>query len=440
MRAVTEPSHSVGTIAAVPIQPPTSESSTMPRAFYVLLAVQFVSTLADNAFLIVAIARVVELADADWRVPLLKLAFTVFYVLLAPFVGPVSDAWRKGRVMLMANLFKAAAMLLLLAGTDPLVVIAVAGLGAAVYAPAKYGLMTELLKPADLVRANGFFEGATVCAVILGTVLGGLLVSPVMPSLVWPAGLQWPSQVPTVLGAGMVVLLSLNLLAATMSIAVVDSGARYAHHSIHPVALIRRFWRENCLLWRDRLGGVSMAVTTLLWGVGATLQLIVLRWSQEALGLPLNQGAYLQGVTAVGVVVGAIAASRWVSLEQSVRVLPLGIVLGLLIPVLLWIDSIAGAAMLLVLVGVLAGFFVVPMNAVLQHRGFTLLTAGRSIAVQGFNENAGMLVMLAIYAAAIALDAPLKLLVISFGVLVALGMVLIYKLYSNCQKSIIRLS
>ena len=397
----------------------------MPRAFYGLLVVQFVSTLADSAFLIVAIARVVELADAGWRIPLLKIAFTVFYVLLAPLAGPVSDAWPKGRVMLLANGFKACAMLLLLAGTDPLMVIAVAGLGAAVYAPAKYGLMTELLKPADLVRANGFFEGATVCAVIAGTVLGGFLVSPHMPALLWPAELQWQSGVPTVLAGGMLVLLVLNVLATAMSAGIVDSGARYDHHSIHPVELVQRFWRENCLLWRDHLGGVSMAVTTLLWGVGATLQLIVLRWSQETLGLSLDQGAYLQGVTALGVVVGAILASRTVSLAHTVRVLPLGIVLGLMIPLLLWLDSVIGAMILLVVVGAVAGFFVVPMNALLQHRGYTLLTAGRSIAVQGFNENAGMLVMLALYAGAIALEAPLKVLILVFGTLVALGMVLI---------------
>lgn len=431
------------TIAAVPSYPSapvSSAHSVLPRAFYGLLAVQFVSTLADSAFLIVAIARVVELANADWRIPLLKIAFTVFYVVLAPMVGPVSDAWRKGRVMLLANGFKATAMLLLLAGTDPLLVIAVAGLGAAVYAPAKYGLMTELLPAAALVRANGFFEGATVCAVILGTVLGGFLVSPQMPALAWPLALQWASGVPTLLAGGMTVLLALHILATLMSVGIVDSGVRYARHSIHPVALVKKFWCENCLLWRDRLGGVSMAVTTLLWGVGATLQLIVLRWSQERLGLPLDQGAYLQGVTALGVVVGAVVASRCVSLAHTVRVLPLGMALGLMIPVLLWVDTVIGAALLLVAVGALAGFFVVPMNALLQHRGYTLLTAGRSIAVQGFNENAGMLVMLAVYAGAIALGLPLQALILGFGGLVLLGMALIYVLYSNCQKSIIRLS
>jgi len=397
----------------------------MPTAFYVVLGVQFLSTLADNAFLIVAIARVMELAEADWRIPLLKIAFTFFYVALAPVVGPVSDAFRKGRVMILANGLKVVALLLLLGGLDPLLAIAVAGWGAAMYAPAKYGLMTELLPARDLVRANGFFESATVCAVILGTVLGGLLISPVMPKWDWPTSLGLVESAPTELAAAMLSLLTLNILATLLSLAVTDSGARYDPHSIHPVALVQRFWRENCLLWRDALGGLSMAVTTLLWGVGATLQLIVLRWAHESLGLPMAQAAYLQGVTAIGVVGGAVLASRYVALGHTVQLLPLGLVLGLLIPVLLLVKSVTAAVLLLVLVGCLAGFFVVPMNALLQHRGYTLLTAGRSIAVQGFNENLGMLLMLGVYAGATALNISLGDLVKGFGLLVVLGMLLI---------------
>ncbi len=401
----------------------------MPRAFYVVLAVQFISTLADNAFLIVAIARLMELAEADWRVPLLKIGFTLFYVVLAPLVGPVSDAFRKGRVMLVANGFKVAALLLLLSGLDPLLGIAVAGWGSAMYAPAKYGLMTELLPSHDLVRANGFFESATVGAVILGTALGGVLISSHMPVLQWPDCMVWANTVPTLLVTGMLVLLTLNFFAAGLCVAVADSGARYDLHSIHPVALTRRFWRENCQLWRDPLGGLSMAVTTLLWGVGATLQLIVLRWAHEALGLPLEHAAYLQGVTAVGVIVGAMVASRYVSLGRTVQVLPIGVLLGLMIPLLLIIKTLLEAVVLLVLIGGMAGFFIVPMNALLQHRGYTLLTAGRSIAVQGFNENTGMLLMLALYTGAVATNISLHSLVLSFGLLITGGMAAVFLAY-----------
>jgi len=398
----------------------------MPRAFFLLLGVQFLSTLADNAFLIVAIARVMELSGPGWLIPLLKISFTLFYVLLAPFVGPLADAFPKGRVMLLANALKVGAMLLLLSGCNPVLAIGLAGLGSAIYAPAKYGLITELLPPQDLVRANGFFEGATVCAVIFGTVLGGLLVSPWMPHIVLPFASLAAGATPTALIAGMLVLLAMNTLAMLLSIAVVDSGARYDPHSIHPRALLQRFVLDNALLWRDALGGLSMSVTTLLWGVGATLQLIVLRWAHEALGLPLAQAAYLQGVTALGVVAGAVLASRHVGLAQAQRLLPVGVAMGLLVPLLLCISSPWTAALLLILVGGLAGFFVVPMNALLQHRGCTLLTAGRSVAVQGFNENGGMLVMLGVYAATIALDLPLSLLVLGFAVVVTGGMLALW--------------
>jgi LPLT family lysophospholipid transporter-like MFS transporter len=220
--------------------------------------------------------------------------------------------------------------------------------------------------------------------------------------------------------------LAMHALAYFLSLGVVDSGARYDRHSIHPGALVRRFFQENRVLWRDAQGGLSMAVTTLLWAVGATLQLIVLRWAHDALGLPLAQAAYLQGVTALGVIAGAVLATRWVALSQAEKLLPIGVLMGLLLPLLLCISSPWTAAALLVLVGLLAGFFVVPMNALLQHRGCSLLTAGRSIAVQGFNENAGMLLMLAVYAGALAFEVSLHWLILGFAILVTGGMLLIW--------------
>jgi len=398
----------------------------MPTTFYLVLLVQFISTLADNALLIVVIARVMEMSGPAWLIPVMKISFTVFYVVLAPLAGPVADAFRKGRVMLLSNLLKTCAVVWLLSGADPALAITVAGLGATLYAPAKYGLITELLPGRDLVRANGFFESVTVCAVILGTVLGGLLVSPWMPVWHLPPWLGGLATVQSTLVAGMLCLVVMNALATGLSLAVADSGARYASHSIHPRALIERFYRENLALWRDPVGGLSMAVTTLLWGVGACLQLIVLRWASEALGLSLAQAAYLQGVTAAGVIVGAVLASRYVSLEKAIHLLPVGVLMGALVPLMLSVSSITMAVVLLMLVGTLAGFFVVPMNALLQHRGCQLLTAGRSIAVQGFNENGGMLLMLGAYALGTAFDLPLSVLVWALGALIVSGMTLLY--------------
>ena len=398
----------------------------MPRTFFLVLVVQFISTLADSAFLIVAIARTKELSGAEWLVPVLKIGFTLFYVVLAPFVGPLADFIRKGHVMLLANIFKVVAMLFFLCGFHPLLVIGIAGLGAAMYAPAKYGLITELLPPRKLVLANGYFEGATVCAVIFGTVLGGVFVSPMLTGEPIFSPPPWRGEAATQLMIGMLILLTLNLLATILSLGVADSGARYVGHSIHPLRLVRRFYQENRKLWGDVQGGISMSVTTLLWGVGATLQLIVLRWASECLGLPLAQAAYLQGITALGVIAGALTASRSVSLLHAPRLLPLGVAIGCMIPLLLLVHTVLWASILLVLVGAFAGFFVVPMNALLQHRGCTLLTAGRSIAVQGFNENAGMLAMLCVYALAIAVEIPLSTLIVGFGVIIAGPMTALY--------------
>ena len=396
------------------------------RTFFLVIAVQFISTAADNALLIVAIARVIELHEQAWIIPVLKLSLTFCYVLLAPFVGPFADYLPKGRVMLLANFLKAAAVCGLLLGTEPTLALALAGLAAAIYAPAKYGLITELLPAEQLVRANGFFEGVTVSAVVLGTALGGFLISPLLVTHTMPQWFELLALPHSELWAGMVALLALYLLAAVLNYWVADSGARYASHSIHPVLMVRRFFQENQILWTDPLGGLSMAITTLLWGVGATLQLIVLRWAHEALGLPLAQSAYLQGVTALGVVAGAVLASRYVRLSGAIKLLPIGVLIGLLVPLMLAIGSVIWACILLLLVGALASYFVVPMNALLQHRGHHLLTAGRSIAVQGFNENGGILLMLALYAAATAHQIALQALIMCFGALITVTMALVW--------------
>ena len=397
----------------------------MPRNFYLLLIVQFISTVADNAFLIVAIARVIELAAPDWIIPMLKLSFSLFYVLLAPFVGPFSDAIPKGRVMLFSNFLKVCAAFMMLAGFDPVIAICIAGLGAAIYAPAKYGLITETLPAQSLVQANGYFEGVTVSAVILGAALGGVLISPLINQIALPTDIFPLNNVITSLTMGMLCLLLLNTIATLLSMYIADNGARYPKHSFHPVLLCRKFFTENRILWRDTLGGLSMLVTTLLWGVGATLQLIVLRWANESLGLTLEQAAYLQGITAVGVIAGAVLASHYVTLSSVASLLPLGIVLGMLIPAMLAVNTVFQACILLIIVSGIAGYFVVPMNALLQYRGSTLLTAGRSIAVQGFNENAGMIIILGVYAAATAYNLPLNVLIWCFSGLITLSMTMI---------------
>jgi MFS family permease len=389
------------------------------RGLYLLMATQFISGLADNALLVVTIARLQEMAAPGWLPPLLKLVFTVAYVLLAPFVGVLSDRWPKARVMSQSNLLKALGCLLIGLAAHPLVAFAVAGLGAACYSPAKYGLVTELVTADELVQANGWIEVSMVCSIILGTLLGGVLVSAWFAHLPAVQLVSWRGWMDTALYPALAMVLGLYLLAGLLNLLIPDSGVRYARVPLQLGPLVQRFKRANLTLWRDTLGRLSLTVTTLFWGAGATLQFVVLRWAQDGLGLGLDQAAYLQGVVAVGITLGAAAAGYWVALHQAPRVLALGVLMGLLVPLMTLVQSVTLAVPLLVLVGGLAGFFVVPMNALLQHRGRELLSAGESIAVQNFNENLSVLVMLACYSGLLALHWSINALIYTLGFVLA---------------------
>lgn len=383
---------------------------------HLLIAAQFCSALADNALLIVAIAWLAARGWPAWWAPMLKLGFTVAYVALAPGVGALADRWPKAQVMMAMNGLKVLGVLLLLADGHPLLALTVVGVGAAGYAPAKYGLVTELVPPSRLVAANGWIEVTTVCAALLGTVLGGLLVGPVLGRL---AGV--PTEPLAPLRLALWLLLGLYGLAALLNLGVPDSGARYPRPRLRPRILLRRHVRAHRLLWADPRGGLSLAVTTLFWGAAAVLQLAVLHWGTEVLGLGLDRAALLQGVVAVGVVGGAAVAGRHGTLASAPRLLPLGIALGLLVPGVALLEDWRLAVPALLLVGALGGALVVPMNALLQHRGQALLSAGRSIAVQNFNENLGVLTMLAVYAGLLALGFDVRVLMAGLGLLVAAG-------------------
>jgi LPLT family lysophospholipid transporter-like MFS transporter len=386
----------------------------MPPGLHKLIAAQFVSALADNGLLIVAIALLPQQGHPAWWAPLLKFSFTIAYVVLAPFVGPLADAFPKARLMMAMNALKVVGVGALLSGANPLLAFALIGVGAAAYAPAKYGLVTELVPPRQLVAANSWIEGSTVCAVLLGAVLGGALISPFATALL---SRLWPSQAP--LQVAMALLLAGYALAALLNLGLPDSGARYRRGHRAPRALLRSFVRAQMCLWRDPEGGLSMAVTTLFWGAAAVLQFAVLRWATDVLSLPLDQAAYLQAVVAMGIVAGAVYAGRRWSLTQATSILPLGGVMGVAVPLVALVDRWPLAIPLLALVGALAGALVVPLNALLQHRGHTLLTAGRSIAVQNFNENLCVLVMLAVFAGAMALAIDIRVVMVAIGALVA---------------------
>jgi MFS family permease len=407
----------------------------MNRGFYTIMAAQFFSSLADNALLITAIALLVTMESPAWMTPLLKLFFVLSYVLLAAFVGAFADSLPKGKVMFVTNMIKIFGCLLMFLNVHPLLSYAIVGFGAAAYSPAKYGILTELLPAHKLVAANGWIEGLTVASIILGTVMGGALVNEYIASIL--LSFDFPiinTGIDTPVEAALGVIGAAYLLAAIFNLRIPDTGARYPHQERNPVKLIADFAGCFTILWKDKLGQISLAVTTLFWGAGATLQFIVLKWAEKSLGLPLDQAAILQGVVAIGVAIGAVAAARFIPLKKSLTVMPLGIAMGLVVIAMTLVHTLWIAYILLAIIGILSGFFVVPMNALLQHRGHVLMSAGHSIAVQNFNENLSVLTMLMLYALMVKLDVNVNLIIMLFGLFVAGTMYFVMRRHAANQR------
>ena len=409
----------------------------MKPGFYTIMAAQFFSSLADNALLIAAIALLLDQDAPEALTPMLKFFFTVSYVVLAPFVGAFADSRPKGTVMFITNLIKISGCLLMIAsefisipGTEDYVLVLLAyglvGLGAAAYSPAKYGILTELLPPEKLVVANGWIEGLTVTSIILGTVLGGTLISPRVADFLLSIDLPHiDTGIDSAPGAAMIVICACYVMAAIFNLFIPDTGVRYKPQATSPVVLIKDFSHCLVILWKDKLGQISLAVTTLFWGAGATLQFIVLKWALQQLDMPLDKGAILQGVVAVGVAIGAVLAARFVPLKNSLKVLPCGVIMGLLVISMVATRDRAIAYPLLVLVGAMAGYFVVPMNALLQHRGHVLMSAGHSIAIQNFNENLNVLVMIGVYSLMLKAEFNINTVILIFGTFVSATMLLV---------------
>ena len=398
----------------------------MKSGFYTIMAAQFFSSLADNALLIAAIALLRNLNEPGWMTPALKQSFVLSYVLLAPLVGAFADSMPKGRVMLITNGIKVVGCAMMLLTLHPLAAYAVVGFGAAAYSPAKYGILTELLPPQQLVVANGWIEGTTVASIILGVLTGGTLIGPRVSTYLLGFDLPYiDTGIETPPEAAIAVIMLLYVIAAGFNWFIPHTGVDHRTVNRNPLFLIREFAHCVSLLWRDKLGQVSLATTTLFWGAGATLQFILIDWAASALGLNLSQASMLQGVVAGGIAAGAVIAARYVSLRGAVRVLPIGITMGLIVIAMIFVTEVSLAMFLMIGIGACAGFFVVPMNALLQHRGHVLMGAGHSIAVQNFNENIGILVMVGLYSLMVGAGLSVNAAILLFGLFVAGTMTLV---------------
>ncbi|MDP3609877.1 MAG: lysophospholipid transporter LplT [Methylophilus sp.] len=384
----------------------------MHSGFYIILVAQFLSALADNALLFAAIALLAEMQAPNWHTPLLQQFFVISYILLAPFVGSIADAFPKGSVMFASNSIKVVGCMSMIFGLPPLYAYGIVGIGAAAYSPAKYGILTELLPSNLLVKANGWMEGSTVTAIIAGAIIGGKLASDNLMIALY-------------------IISGLYVAAAFFNYFIPKMPIEHRLESKSVFYMIKDFWHAFKELWKDPLGQVSLAVTTLFWGAGATLRLVVLAWAALALNFNIEASTQLVATVAVGIAFGSVIASKYIKLEESTKVLPAGILMGVLVIAMVFVTHWIGAAILLFLIGVLSGYFVVPLNALLQHRGHHLIGAGHSIAVQNFNEHIGILIMLGFYLLMVKSHMSMNFIITAFGAFIIITMSIINKMFHN---------
>ncbi|MEG0923018.1 MAG: lysophospholipid transporter LplT [Comamonas sp.] len=416
----------------------------MKRGFYTIMSAQFFSSLADNALFVAAVALLINAGAAEWQRAALVPMFALFYVVLAPFVGAFADAFPKGKVMFVSNAIKVVGCLLMLFGHHPLLAYAVVGLGAAAYSPAKYGILTELLPPSQLVRANGWIEGLTITSIILGVLLGGQLIGPAVSG--WLLSFDFPladTSIDSPAEAAICVIGIFYVIAAWFNTRIPRTNTPLVplrqdtsrSLTANVLDLLPDFWQCNNRLWKDKLGQISLATTTLFWGVSGNLRYIVLAWSAVALGYSTTEASALVGVVAIGTAVGAVLASMRMKLDSATKVIPLGIAMGLLVVCMNFIHSIWLAVPFLIVLGGLGGFLVVPMNALLQHRGHNLMGSGRSIAVQNFNEQACILGLGVLYSLFTKVGMSAYGAITCFGLMVAGIMWCIGQWHrSNCKR------
>ncbi len=354
-------------------------SGLWSRGLAATLIAQFISALADNALLFCTLALLKSELYPAWTQPVLQEFFVGAYIVLAPFAGPFADSWPKGRVMLASNALKFAGTLGICLGVNPFVSYGLVGVGAAVYSPAKYGILSQLTSPRHLVKANSLMESCTIAAILIGAIAGGALA-------------DWNVRA----SLAIVAACYATAAAANLLIPKLPPAHRLAAHSLG--AILRDFRAAVAGLLSLSEARFSILGTGLFWGAGSTMRFLLIAWVPVALGVANNRTpAYLNAVVAVGVVVGAGLAAKYVTLAKVDRALGGGILLGLAVCAIAATTSLPLACAVLLLVGIGGGFFVVPLNALLQEKGQETVGAGHAVAVQNLAENTAMLLMIGAY-------------------------------------------
>ncbi len=384
------------------------DAPLMSRNMLAVIVAQFFSAFGDNALLFATLALLKNQFYPDWSQPILQMLFVATYILLAPFVGQMADSFAKGRVMMFANSLKLLGALIICFGFNPFLGYTLVGIGAASYSPAKYGILTEITRGERLVKANGLMEGSTIAAILLGSVAGGILA-------------DWN------LVAALVVCAMTYAMAVVANLFIPRLTAARPGQSWYFGAMLRSFIAATKLLWRNGETRFSLLGTSLFWGAGVTLRFLLVLWVPVALGISDNKTpTTLNAMVAIGIVIGAAAAAKLVTLQTVRRCMPAGVLIGVMVVVFALQQSLLNAYLVLMLIGALGGFFVVPLNALLQERGKASVGSGNAIAVQNLGENSAMLLMLGLYTVAIKLGAPAVATGVGFGAIFAVAIAVLW--------------
>jgi LPLT family lysophospholipid transporter-like MFS transporter len=371
----------------------------MSRGVRVLLGAQFLTAFADNAILFTAIAMLLDAPRGDWYVPALQASFLVAFVALAPWVGPFADRRPKPHVLLIGNVLKAAGAALMFVGVEPMAAYAVVGAGAAVYGPAKYGILPELVGSDRLVRANGWIEGSTILAIVLGTVVGSRIADRSVP-------------------LALVVVMACYGVSGLATLALPRLKAVQADAA----AGIPVFVGRMRTLFETATARFSMLGNSLFWASAAVLRLLLVAWAPVVLlTASASDVADLTLFLALGIVVGALIVPRLIPLGRLRRARLAAYAMGVCILVFSLVSSDWPARAVLVAIGVCGGMFLVPINAALQSIGHRTIGSGRAVALQSFFENAAMLTSVGIYTGAVWAGAQPVRSIVVVGVLVLIA-------------------
>ncbi len=380
----------------------------LSKGMLAVIVAQFFSAFGDNALLFATLALLKKDLWPDWSQPVLQMVFVATYIILAPFVGQIADGFAKGRVMMAANGVKLLGALVICSGLEPFLGYSLVGIGAAAYSPAKYGILGELTGGETLVKANGLMESSTIAAILLGSLAGGFFA-------------DWN------LTSALLVCVTAYALAVAANLLIPELSAARRGLCWHPRSISASFYAACRTLWHDAPARFSLTGTSLFWGAGVTLRFLLVLWVPLALGISDNKTpTMLNALVAVGIVIGAAAAAKLVTLKTVGCCMPAGILIGVMVAIFALQTDVFNASLLLVIVGALGGFFVVPLNALLQMRGKETVGAGNAIAVQNLGENTAMLVMLGLYSLAVSLGASPVVTGVGFGVVFALAILLVW--------------